>query len=165
MGGVAIVTYASMAVELDRFGRHDWDGTLLFWLRVETLRVIWFNSYLLSIRKSFRYAQNEMKQLYMFTDVTIDDIYAVKEGSAPLPACPLNVWVCMMLFDIDLQFCHQCVVRSKLVDKVEEPTLQGPQTIPGKCFRTLDDSIYRRHLGFPRLLRASLDAKHCRAVD
>jgi hypothetical protein len=42
-------------------------------------------------------------QLYMFTHVTIDDIYAVKvkEGSDPLP-CPLNVWVCMILFDIHL---------------------------------------------------------------
>ena len=44
--------------------------------------------------------QNEM-ELYMFFDVAIDDIYAVKEGSDPLP-CPLNVWVCMMLFDIHL---------------------------------------------------------------
>jgi hypothetical protein len=49
-------------------------------------------------------------KLFMFIDVAIDDIYAVKEGSDPLP-CPLNVWVCMMLFDIHLQRAIN-VVRS-----------------------------------------------------
>ena len=34
--GVAFITYASMAVELDRFGRHDYDRTCLFWIRLET---------------------------------------------------------------------------------------------------------------------------------
>ena len=36
--------------------------------------------------KEHLFYPNEMKQVYMFTDITIDDIYAVKEGSAPLPA-------------------------------------------------------------------------------
>jgi len=36
---------------------------------------------LATANKEHSFYQNEMKRLYMFTDVTFDDIYAVKEGS------------------------------------------------------------------------------------
>ena len=55
--------------------------------------------FLTTVEKTSIY-QNEMRQVYMFTHVTIDDIYAAKEGSAPLPAGHPTFGVCMMLFDI-----------------------------------------------------------------